>query len=160
MIRCFPCQPTLTNECIIRDRVIHSQVFFFIPKSFFLSPCRPLAGDVSFSSSQEESCLSLFLARPAQKTTAQQLVLDESDRENVAVIHPFPNNIVKRMLCQYCNYSITVFMNYDTAITTCFHPPSLLSLADVVAFSLVVVLVRWDWLLLSPLLWFWFDGDW
>jgi len=110
---------------------------------FFLSPCRPLADDVSFSSSQEEKVVSLFLARPAQKTTAQQLALDESDRENVAVIHPFPDNIVKRMLCQYCNYSITVFMNYDTAITTCFHPPSLLSLADVVAFSLVVVLVRW-----------------
>ena len=128
------CRLTLTNECIIRDRIPEC-IFFYLPVALLLMMFPFLL--------LKKKVVSLFLARPAQKTTAQQLVLDESDRENVAVIHPFPDNIVKRMLCQYCNYSITVFMNYDTAITTCFHPPSLLSLADVVAFSLVVVLVRW-----------------
>jgi len=78
----------------------HSQEFFFyLPVALWL---------VMFPSLLlKKKVVSLFLARPAQKTTAQQLVLDESDRENVAVIHPFTNNIVKRMLCPYCNYSIT-----------------------------------------------------
>ena len=59
----------------------------------------------------KKKVVSLFLARPAQKTTAQQLALDESDRENVAVIHPFPDNIVKRMLCQYWHIATTVLLS-------------------------------------------------